>query len=168
MRGFAAVAVLTFVAACQAPPAELTDAERGAIASEIRELSRAAFEPFAEPQNVEEALSFYVRDASDYFVGDPVVGVFNLNMDEGSEDFREGMRNLVNNRLGTSVEFKEDRIAVLSRDHAVQVLSADYAIKNLEGVTRSGYQMVQTQIWVREDGSWKILHFHQSNRPPTE
>lgn len=168
MRALAASSVLLLVAACQAPPSEMTEAERAAIASEIRELSRAAFEPFAEPQDVEEALSFYVRDASDYFVGDAVVGVFNLAMDEGSEDFREGMRNLVNNRLGTSVDFKEDRIAVLSRDHVVQVLSADYAVKNLEGVTRSGYQMVQTQVWVREDGAWKILHFHQSFRAPTE
>jgi hypothetical protein len=168
MRALAAVAFLMFVATCQAPPTEMTDAEREAIASEIRAHSRAALEPFAEPQDVEEALSFYVRDASDYFVGDAVVGVFNLSMDEGSEDFREGMRSLVNNRLGTSVEFKDDRIAVLSRDHAVQVLAADYAIKNLEGVTRTGHQMVQTQVWVREDGAGKVLHFHQSFRAPTE
>jgi len=146
----------------------MTQAEREAIASEIRTLSREAFEPFAQPQDVETALSFYVRDAADYFVQDPVVGVFNLSMDEGSEDFREGIRNLVHNRLGTSVEFKDDRIAVLSRDHVVQVLSADYAVTNLDGVTRTGYQMVQTQVWVREEGAWKILHFHQSFRAPVE
>jgi hypothetical protein len=122
----------------------------------------------AEPQDIEAALSFYVQDAGDYFVGNPVVGVFNRRMDKGSEDFREGIRNLGNNRLGTSVQFKDDRIAVLSRDHVVQVLSADYAITNLEGVTRTGYQMVQTQVWVRENGEWKILHFHQSFLAPTD
>ena len=169
MRAIAAFALLVMVSACQtAPPPEMTDAEREAIASEIRTTAEASWRPLNEPQDVEVALSFFVQEATDYFVGDATVGVFNLSIDDGSEDFREGSWNLAQGRLGTTVEVTDNRVAVLSRDHAIQVVSADYAVTDLEGVARTGYRMVQTTVWVRENGEWKIIHFHNSFRSPAE
>ncbi len=168
MRAIAAIALLVMVSACQTAPPEMTDAERETIANEIRTTAEASLVPLNEPQDVEAALSFFVQAAADYFVGDATVGVFNLTIDDGSESFREGSRSLGEGRLGTRFEVTDNRVAVLSRDHAFQVVSADYAVTDLGGVTQTGFKMVQTTVWVRENGEWKIIHFHNSFRTPVE
>ena len=159
---------LLLLAACQSqtPPPEITEAERQAIAAEIRQLGEDVFKPMANPMNTDAAMAFYLDDVDSYFVGDPAVGVFNLVVIASSQDFRDMVDGMTQSRLGTEVTVTDNRVAVLSRDHAVQVLAADYGITNMEGETLTGYKMVHTHVWVREAGAWKLLHFHESWRGP--
>ena len=168
MRTVLVLALFSLLTACQAAPPELTEADRQAIAAEISQAAAASMVPFAQPQDLETALGFYVEDAGDYFVGEAATGVFNLTTYGSSQELRDRLGRLVDNRLGTTIEITDDRVAVLSADHAIQVLAANYAITNLEGETRTGYRMINTNVWVRENGAWKVLHFHQSFQAPTE
>jgi len=167
MRLFRASAVVLLLVACQAPAPEMTEADRQAIAAEIRQRGEDLFKPMAEPMDITAAMAFYLDDADSYFVGDPAVGVFNTRTIGSVQEFREMMQGMAEGRRGTSVEITDNRVAVLSPDHAIQVLSADYAITSLEGEVRTGWRMVHTHVWVREAGEWKLLHFHESYRAPT-
>lgn len=167
-RFFPLILTIPFLFACQSAPPGLTSADRQAIADEIRQLGEDLFKPMAEPMDIEAGMAFYHQDADDFFVGDPAVGVFNTRVYSSVRDFTELMEGLSGGRRGTAVEVTDNRVAVLSRDHAIQVLSANYAITNLEGEVRPGYRMVHTHVWVRAEGGWKLIHFHESFRAPTE
>ena len=159
---------LLFAIACQSAPPEMTEADRQAIAEEIKQRSAALFRGMEEPVDVAALMAFYLEDADSYFVGEPAVAVFNINPFGGVEDFRGMMERLAASRRGTSVEVTDDRVAVLSPDYAIQVLAANYSITNLEGETRAGWRMTHTHVWVKQNGEWKLLHFHESFRAPTE
>jgi len=53
-------------------------------------------------------------------------------------------------------------IAVLSTDHAVHVYKAKWSMTNKDGEVTGEGPLTATTVWIRKNGEWKVLHFHQS------
>jgi len=164
MRSFVAVTVFSLFAACQAPPPsepELTDEDRQEIASEIERLSGEMLE-LTRPEDMEAHLAFWSPSAESYFVGEPALfaqGVRVIRTMQGLRDFFDPS---AWNRQRTNFTILASRVALPSPVSALQVMEGHFSATNLEGETGPEYPWSATATWVKEDGTWKLLHFHQS------
>jgi ketosteroid isomerase-like protein len=95
-------------------------------------------------------------------VGDPGVWVNNWYLTPTVEAVRAEWESEKEARSATHIFPSEESIAVLSPDHAVQVMVAEWNATDAQGVTTPDYPLTLTLVWVRENGGWRILHWHQS------
>ncbi len=164
MRALAALAVLLFVSACQAPPPaepEFTQADRQAIVAEIDRLS-AEMNQAGRPEDSEAMLAFWSESADSYFVTEPGLYVHGIRVITTTQALREFFDPARWNRQSTNFFMQSSRVAVLSPEYAVQVAEYHWSITNIEGVTGSTFPMSSTLVWVKEEEGWKILHQHSS------
>ena len=156
------IAVLALVlTACTAAPVGLTDEERQAIASEIHQVTLDDIAA-AEQNNFEALMAGYVNDPSAYFVGDPAMYLNRLTVLSDINAIREYWEPAMTTRSATNVSIVNEYIAVLSADHAVQVYEANWSVADTLGNITSEGPMTATTVWIRQNGDWKVLHYHQS------
>jgi hypothetical protein len=138
----------------------LTDAERANIAVEVESRFDALLEYAARGENVPTG-EFYAAELEGYFLGEPATflqGVRLLSTVEEMETFFQGM-----DRQGTLIDILDSRVAVLSRDIALQVTQGQYTVISSDGVRGDTFPLSTTNLWVRDDdGVWRMLHGHQS------
>lgn len=156
-----AVVPLAFLAACQGPPPEMTDADRQTVADEVRQASEQWVAAWAR-NDIDAATAVLVDDPGAYFVGVPGVWVNNLDFVPTVEKVRAAWDREKAARSASRVFPSEESIAVLSQDHAVQVLVGEWNVTDADGVTTPNYPLTITLVWVRQGGGWRILHWHQS------
>jgi len=164
MRAFPAVAVLFLTSACQAPPPPETDftpADREAVAEEVRQASEAWIDAWAR-NDIDAAMAALVHDLDAYYVGDPGMFLNNLAFVPDAEGVEVGFASAREDRSATGIFPSEESIAVLSRDHAVQVWVAEWNVTDAQGVTTPNYPLTASLVWVRQDGIWRILHWHHT------
>jgi len=164
MRAFAAVAALFFTSACQAaPPPEpdFTAADRQAVAEEVKQASEAWIAAWAR-NDIDAAMAALVHDLAAYFVGDPGIFLNNLAFVPDAAGVEAGFASAREARSSTGIFPSEESIAVLSRDHAVQVWVAEWNVTDAQGVTTPNYPLTATLVWVRQEGTWRIVHWHQT------
>jgi len=139
----------------------LTDADRQTIAQTIRASNAGLFATGAT-NDLEAGMAFWVSDPQAYFVGDEALFLNRIVPLRTKAEIREVFGPALENRNATTYEMVRDHVAVLSLNHAVHVYEAKYAVTDTLGNTGNQYPMTATTIWVRENGEWKILHYHQS------
>ena len=149
-------------------PAEMTDADRQAVAAEVKQASEGWLAAWAR-NDIAAAMATLVDDPGAYFVGEPGVFVNNLTFVSTVEEVRANWGPVEETRTATRLFPSEQPIAVLSPDHAAQVIIAEWNVTDTEGVTTPNARQNTTLVWVREGGAWRILHWHQSwTRTPVE
>jgi ketosteroid isomerase-like protein len=164
MRALAAFACLLLVAACQAPPPpepEFTDADRQAIATELERLN-GEFLKLNRPEDTDASFAMWSPVADSYFVTEPALFAQSFRIIAGMQDLREFFDPSNWNRQSTNITALSTSVAVLSPESAVHVTAGHYSITNMEGETGPEYPMSMTGVWVKEDGGWKLVHWHQS------
>ena len=163
MRTLSVIAFLLLVAACQTTPpeTEFTDANRQAVAEEVKQASDDWLATWAR-NDIDAATAALVDDPEAYFVGDPGVFVNNLTFIPTVEEVRAYWDPVEETRSATRLFPSEEPIAVLSPDHAVQVIIAEWNVTDTEGVTTPNARQNTTLVWVRQAGAWRILHWHQT------
>jgi uncharacterized protein (TIGR02246 family) len=143
-----------------APP-EMTETDRQVVADEVKQASKDWIATWAQ-NDIDGALAYFLEDLGSYFVGEPGLFLNNYTLlptlTEVSAVF-EGAREA---RSGSGIFPLEESVAVLSPDHAVQVWVAEFNVTDTEGVTTPNYPVTMTLVWVRHEGAWKIMHFHQT------
>ena len=108
-------------------------------------------------------------DAGAYFVGDQGVFLNNLTFIPTAEETRAYWAPVEETRTASRMFPSQESIAVLSPDHAVQVWVGEWNVTDTEGVTTPNARQTITLVWVRQAGTWRILHWHQSwTRTPVE
>jgi uncharacterized protein (TIGR02246 family) len=140
---------------------EMTDADRLSIAAEIESLTREMTKS-GRPDDFEDWLAFYSDSPESYFTDEPVLfvqGTFVAPTMQALRGFLDPSRW---NRQSTNFTLQSSRVAVLSPDNAVQVAELHFSITNMDGETGPSYLQVATNVWVKEDGGWKIMHHHNS------
>jgi uncharacterized protein (TIGR02246 family) len=96
---------------------------------------------------------------SSYFADDAVIVVMGNYVSQA--DFAQIMQNALRRLQSHSTRIQDQRIDVLG---ANAVAVADLAVDvdtDTSGVT-SEYLVIRTEVWVRRDGVWKILHTQES------
>lgn len=164
MRTLAAFSVLMIVVACHAYPPqepEFSDADRQAVAGEVKKASEEWIAAWAR-NDIEAAMGALVDDPGAYFVGEPGVWLNNLDFVPSTDEVRAVWESVPEARTATRIVTSRESIAVLSRDHAVQVWAAEWNVTDAEGLTTPNYPLTVSLVWVRHGGTWRILHWHQT------
>jgi len=147
--------LLAALAACApAQPAELTDAERVALADTISTES-AAWKSAAERADANAVLSYYVPDAVIVRTDHSVVSSDSLKTLLTSE-FRSVRAQVITPGV--------QRIAVLGRDVAAETAVGDWVATDTAGRAATDH-FALSRVWVRRDGKWRILHSYLSVQP---
>jgi hypothetical protein len=156
-----AVAVLVLLVGCQAPPAEMTEADRQAIADEIERLTLEQNQ-YTGREDMEAYMAYWSPSADDYFVTEPAVFAHGIRIIPTLQSMREFFDPSGWNRQSTNLMLRSSSVAVLSPEIAVQVRDEPWSVTNMEGETGPTYPSSVTVVWVKEDGAWKIMHAHQT------
>jgi ketosteroid isomerase-like protein len=170
MKALAGFFVMAFMLAMpiQLSAQEMTDADRQAIAAEIERLN-AEFMERGRPEDADANFAMWSANAESYFVGEPALFSQGYNIVPTMEDLRAFFDPSGWNRQSTNITALSTSVAVLSPESAVHVTEGHFSITNMEGETGPERTMTMTGVWVKEDGAWKVVHWHQSwNRDPIE
>lgn len=157
----AVIALLYVATVPNASPPEMTQAEREAIAEELHQLN-LQLNQLGEANDVEGMMEHWVADPSAYFVGEPASFLQSIRLLNTKDDIRAFFTPMTQTRASTNFTVLSDHVAVLSPTLAVQVLEQKYSITDTLGNTGPEFPETATTVWVKEDGAWKMLHFHQS------
>jgi ketosteroid isomerase-like protein len=150
--------------ACQ--PSEdlvMTNAERQEIATAVKERSNEMLEMNMKDE-FDRALTFWADSSDESWMGNPGLMVQGIYVIPDKESFEKAFRPMSENRTSTNFTIAKDYTSVVSADCAIYVTQGTYSITNLEGETGPEYPWTSTAVWVKRDGEWKILHYHQSWR----
>jgi len=164
-RLFFILGLIILISACQPTgKKELTDIQRQEIADTIRKCTQEWLNTFKDVnhENLDMFLDFFVESDEASWMNNPALWVGNLNIQSTKEKTEELWRPIVDERSSHDIKLIEDYIAVLSADHAIHVFKANYWITDTEGNTSKEHTSVITNVYVRKNDVWKILHHHQS------
>jgi len=115
-------------------------------------------------ENFNKMFEFWVESNDESWLGNPAIWVSNIQIIPTLEKLDESWRPAIDRRASEELEMIDDYVAVLSHDHAIYVLKAKYTINDIDGNTYENL-MTATTVYVKKNGVWKILHYHQSWAP---
>ena len=152
--------------ACQPSTPTLTDADRQSIASEIEQIP-SEWGDMATQENLDSWMARFAEDIESYFVGDPAFFVQGLRVIPTTTEASEFFGAMSETRQSTNFTTVKSHVAVISHDMALQVIEQHWSITDSLGVTGPTFPLTATTLWVRQEGTWKFLHHHQtwSNEP---
>jgi uncharacterized protein (TIGR02246 family) len=152
-----AVLALAFLAACQPATTELTEEQKTEIADSVAAMHNDMWQTWS------------TRDLDSimpYFVNSPDAGWgFPGGMYYGYENLTAYARSLLDGVASADFAATERRVDVLSRDVVCVREYGTYSWTTTAGVTQQ-FDDYMTTIWVRRDGEWKVLHYHESYSMP--
>lgn len=152
-----ALPLLAALAGCSpSQAAELTDAERTAIADTVRSES-AAWESAVEQADANGILSYYSET--------PGAAIIRSEQDLISfEEMKNGLPTEFVRWRSQSVTPREQRLDVLARDVAAESAVGDWTSTDTTG-TVLNRQYALSRVWIRRDNKWKIFHTYIDVRP---
>jgi len=137
---------------CQPTTTTFTDAERTAVAAEIRAARDAYFDAATVAMDADAMVAMW--DGDFIHVSNAYVQPLAL------EDLREGWKSLSH----VAMEITSDRVVALSRDSGYTLSTASYAVYDTTGVALETSDWAGTHIWVRTGAGWKV-HAAIEGRP---
>lgn len=142
----------------------LTNDQREEIADIIRNRSQEWLNTIKEynQENLDVFLDFFVENDEASWMNNPALWVSNLDILPTREKLEEFWRPEIDKRSSHDIKIVKDFITVLSADQAIHVFKANYRITDAEGNVGEEHTCVITNVYVRKNGQWKILHHHQS------
>jgi ketosteroid isomerase-like protein len=161
----AVLGLIVLVSACQQyDKKELTDVQRQEIADTIRKRTQEWNSTVKEfdHENLNAFLDFWVESDEGLWLNNPALWVSNLTVLPTKERMEEFWRPIVDRRSGHDIKIVEDYIAVLSEDLAIHVFKANYWVIDAEGNKGEEQTCCITNVYLRKNDVWKVLHHHQS------
>jgi hypothetical protein len=145
---FAGVGVAVLLLGCQPKAPAFTEAERAAVAAEIRAVRDAYFQA-ATNFDAEALVAFWDKD----FIHLSNADIIPLQEGELSEAWKP-LSNI-------EMDIHFDRVLALSRDSGYTIYTATYVVFDTAGVAVDSSDWAGTHIWVRTDGGWKVQAVHE-------
>lgn len=139
---------------CQRPTNELTDTERERITEEIRQLTNSIFEG-ANRKDIDQVYANF---------SDKVTGAFPGTIMESWEEHKQESANFYAKQEFVDYKIENMNIDVLSSDVAVLLGKYTFIATDTTGVTINS-SSAWTYVFNKENGKWKIVHFHISDPP---
>jgi uncharacterized protein (TIGR02246 family) len=142
---------LVLLAACQPTSVDLTEDQRLALVDTILQV-QIDLVAAAEAVDAEAVLSFFAPDVGLVMDG-RVVGYASLS---------QLLRQSYGQMGRQTVEWHPAEVSVLSPDAVALTLGGVVTVIGMEGDTVSSGPVAWTEVFVRRNGGWKLLHAHQS------
>ncbi|MGD8361652.1 MAG: DUF4440 domain-containing protein [Gemmatimonadota bacterium] len=145
---FAGVGVAVLLLGCQSKASTFTDAERAAVAAEIRAARDAYF----------DAATNFDAPALVAFMDEDFIHLSNSDIAPVQvEELAEAWKPL--SHIEMDIHF--DRVMALSRDSGYTIYTASYVVFDTTGVAVESSDWAGTHIWVRTDEVWKVQAVHE-------
>jgi ketosteroid isomerase-like protein len=144
---------------------ELTDAQKASIISEVQAASKKFWIDNNRSYNSEslkESMTFIDENNDKLWQTEPATISFNMEIIKSRSDWENVWGQMLDTRASTSVTIPEDYFAVVSGTCVLEVNKGEFTITDKGGSTMGPMKMVNTLIWIKKDGKWKILHCHES------
>lgn len=147
--------VLLALTACQPAPVEFTEAMKAEIAAEVDATAAAWWQAWADVD--------YDRGMT-YFEDAPEAA---WTWDEGTLYTVAGMDAQWGGEWGATwqhqqIDFTDSRTVVLAPDIAYTIRQFDATVTDTSGVQLPQVKGVETIVWVKWNGQWKVLLGHES------
>jgi len=147
--------VPVLLAGCQAPAVDLTDAMKAQIAAEVEATADAWWGAWAAV-DYDRGMAYILDTPEAAWTGDAgtlyTVAEMNAAWEEVFEPERERQ----------DITFTDSRTIVLAPDIAYTIREYDIVITETSGVVREPASGVETVVWVKRDGEWRVLLGHES------
>jgi uncharacterized protein (TIGR02246 family) len=161
MRRFILAAfALIVLAACQPATTELTEEQKAEIADSITAAQDDLWQTWST-RELDSIMPLFVNSAD-------VGWGFPGGMYYGYENLNAYARSLLDGVASANYTAAERRVDVLSWDVVLVRELGTYSWTDTAGAARQLDDYPATTIWVRRDGEWKVIHYHESYRPLPE
>ena len=162
MRRLALAAVFViFLCACQATQIELTEDDKAAIAAEVNALVDAEWLASTDPVDFDKMMSLvHDTDQAAFSFNGGVVRSHSAMEDVLGAHFASIRRE--------PATITDSMTVVLGPDAAYVIRSGTFVSIDTAGNSGPLTPFVQTLVWVKRDGVWKVLFGHASHGPPVE
>jgi len=148
----AVMMTMALLAGCGPGAADFTDADRAAVAAEIRAARDAYFRAATVTMDADAMVALWDKD---------FVHVSNAYLQPLTlEDLREGWKTLSH----IDMDITSDRVVALSTDSGYTLTTASYTVFDAAGTVIEKSDWAGTHIWVRTDAGWKV-HAVMEGRP---
>lgn len=163
------IVLLILVSGCEqevpSSAVALTESDIALVEEEISAMladMTALSEKFEVPDNLENIFAeghISISNGSAFWNKEEVIKMAEANAKVFSSESHEN-----------KIEILRSEIQVLSKMSAIATQRAKQTLKEKDGkVLADGLEAMGTYVWLKEDGKWKILHYHQSFiMPPTQ
>jgi ketosteroid isomerase-like protein len=156
MRSFCFVAyALALLTACKAPTTDLTAEQRAAIAAEVDSVAAEWWSAW-EDADADRGLSFIADDAETAWTGDDGTTYTLAAISSAWRGWGEGIQG------PQQIEFTDATTVVLAADVVCTIRRVTTVQTHVGGTTAPEFDSVETLIWVRRGGEWKVLIGHES------
>lgn len=156
MRRYTLLAVISLAfTGCQPAPVELTESMKAEIAAEVDAAAAAWWQAWSDVD--------YDRGMT-YFEDAPEAA---WTWDEGTLYTVAGMNARWAGEWGTTwqhqqIDFTDSHTIVLTADIAYTIRQYDATVTDTSGVQLPQAKGVETIVWVKRNGQWKVLLGHES------
>jgi ketosteroid isomerase-like protein len=156
MRSIAVAGItLVLCAACKPAATGLTDEQRFEIAATVDSLAAEWWAAW-EAVDVDRGMSFVARDDETTWSGDDGILYTYPAIDEAWQAWGERMQGR------QQIEFTDSRTLVLAPEVVSTVRRFTSVQTHAGGSVAPEFSAVETLIWVRRGGEWKVLVGHES------
>lgn len=156
--------ILVFFSCQQTVQRPLTDSDRQEIADIIRKESNNWLNSITEAtqENLDVFLGYFVQSDDSAWMNKPALWVSNFDSFLTTDQLESFWRRSIDQRTAHNMSIREGYVAVLSEDIAVHVFPYDYEIIDTQGEILGDGKSITTNVYVKRDGKWKIMHHHQT------
>ena len=155
MRQIVPLLMLLGAAACQPAAMELTDEERATIAAEVDSLTTAWWAAW-EAVDVERGLTFFHDGSGMAWAVDGFPTVYSI------AEARETWTPMLAGLQRQDLEFTNARTVVLAPDVVWTLREMRYSAIDTAGAVVASGESIETAVWVKRDGEWKLMLGHDS------
>ena len=146
---------LSVLAACQPQAIELTAEQRAAIAAEVNSVAAEWWSAWEEV-DADRGLSFIADDAETAWTGDDGTTYSLAAISAAWLAWEEGMQG------PQQIEFTDATTVVLAPDVVCTIRRFSNVQTHVGGTVAPEFDSVETLIWVKRGGEWKVLIGHES------
>ena len=149
---------------------KLTDSEKEAIVQSVKKASQQ-FWSMTQPYDTgtfRKISKLWDENSDQAWQTDPVAVVFNTGITKTSSEWLNNWETMVENRIATTPTILESHFSVLSKDKVLEVNTGDFTITRKDSTISGPFTMVNTIIWAKVNGDWKMQFFHESGAKKSE
>jgi ketosteroid isomerase-like protein len=143
------------IAGCQPAPAELNDSTRAEIAAEVEAAATAWWDAW-RAVDYDRGMSFFedVPEAAWTWDGGTLYTVAGMNAQWAGEWGADWQQQ--------QIDFTDSRTVVLAPDIAYTIRQFDAVVTDTSGAVLPKVSGVETLVWVKRGGQWKVLLGHEA------
>jgi hypothetical protein len=160
---FLCLGLTILLSGCQTR-SKLSDSDKESIVKAVKERSEK-FWSFTQPYDTSTFRKIIVvwdENSDKAWQSEPVAVVFNTELIKTSSEWLKMWKKMIDTRISTNPKVSESHFNVLAEDKVLEVNAGDYTVTGKDNVVYGPYKMVNTILWVKTNGDWKMQFFHES------